>query len=82
MSARDEHADDVGDSGDVGAGTGAAARDVGEEGTPAGAIGGTGGLADTDEECSALAGDAPSEEGAAAGGLRDENAADEDDEPL
>ena len=61
---------------DVGAGTGAAARDVGEEGTPAGATGETGALSDTDAEWTALAGDTPTEEGAAGGGVRDEETED------
>lgn len=62
---------------DVGAGTGATARDAGEEGTPAGAIGETGAFSDTDSEWTALAGETPSEEGAAAGGLRDEGTEDD-----
>jgi hypothetical protein len=57
---------------EVGAGTGAAARDTGEEGTPAGAIGGTGAMSDADDEWTALAGETPTEEGAAGGALRNE----------
>lgn len=68
------------DTGDVGAGTGASARDVGEEGTPA-AIESDRGIArtsDEENEWAAIAGGPMSEEGAAAGVLRDEGAEDDD----
>ncbi len=76
MSEREERPSASSEPEDVGAGTGAAARDVGEEGTPGGTIGETGALSDTDSEWTALAGETPTEEGAAASGLRDEGTED------
>ena len=67
----------------AGAGTGAAARDAGEEGTPASteAIPGAGELTDDAQSWSAVGGGrAMTEEGAAAGPLRDERAREEDAE--
>lgn len=63
----------------VGAGTGAAARDMGEEGTTAGIESDRGVARTTDEgdEWSAVAGGTLSEEGAAAGVLRDEGPTEE-----
>jgi hypothetical protein len=70
------------DAGDVGAGTGASARDVGEEGTPA-AIESERGVArttDEENEWSAIAGGPMSEQGAAGGVLRDERARQPEDD--
>ena len=61
---------------DVGAGTGAAARDMGEEGTTAGldVQPGSSELTDDAATWTALEGDAPVDEAAAGGPLRDERA--------
>ncbi|MBW3592140.1 MAG: hypothetical protein KY396_00415 [Actinobacteria bacterium] len=72
MSDRGERPGASSEPEEIGAGTGAAARDVGEEGTPAGRLGETGAMSDADDEWTALAGDTPAEEGAAAGAFRDE----------
>ncbi len=74
VGAMDEHGERAADATpeEVGAGSGVAATDGGEEATPDGTTSDTGGYADTDSEWATLAGDQPAEEGAAAAALRDE----------